>query len=136
MVYFTADEVMQLNERYHYPLKTDKEFDSLMKLVGGQPYLVRQSLYSMVKHNCNMPELETMAAQEIGPFGDHLRQFLWRFEEHPEVRNTFRDILHGRTCNNETHFQRLRAAGLIKGATRHEAEVRCELYHEYFKKHL
>ncbi len=134
--HFTREQVQDLNARHHHPLKTGEEIQGLMDLVGGQPYLVRQALYGMVKGGFALPELQRRALQENGPFGDHLRHFLWRFQGQPELQQSFRGILYRRGCENEKHFQGLRAAGLVKGDTRDSAQVRCKLYEDYFKKHL
>jgi hypothetical protein len=45
-------------------------------------------------------------------------------------------VLHHGVCEDEMDFQRLLAAGLIEGHGRNAAEPRCELYHDYFRKHL
>jgi hypothetical protein len=44
---FTLTEVENLNEIHGRPLQSRAEAGDLMRLVGGHPYLVRQSLYSI-----------------------------------------------------------------------------------------
>lgn len=133
---FAASQVERLNKLHHYPLKSAEEIEELLSLVGGQPFLVRQALYCMVKGDLSLEALKKQAKEENGPFGDHLRHFLWKFQEFPAVQQSFREILYERPCINEIHFQRLRAAGLVKGATRDTVSVSCRLYQDYFKKHL
>jgi hypothetical protein len=39
-------------------------------------------------------------------------------------------------CDSEDDFQRLRAGGLLDGASRQTAQPRCQLYKTYLEKHL
>jgi hypothetical protein len=132
---FNDDQVTALNDRHNRPLKTDKEIRELTKLLGGQPYLVRQALYVMFDSKLSLMELRNVASNESGPFGDHLRRHIWALNKDTKLRNALRQILLGRECEDEMHFQRLRASGLICGENRLSAQIRCELYAEYFRLH-
>ena len=52
-----------------------------------------------------------------------------------KLKNSLRQILLGKGCEDEMRFQRLRAAGLIRGEDRRSAQILCELYARYFKQH-
>ena len=133
---FNADQVSELNAKHGAPLKEDREIKDLMELVGGHPYLVRQAFYTLVSNDWAMSELKKVATDEQGPFGDHLRQYQWRLQKNKPLKDALRQIIYERECDDESDFQRLSAAGLVKGEDRKSVEIRCALYKEYFKKHL
>lgn len=133
---FDFQQVKELNAKHGIPLKTDGEIQELIDLTGGQPYLVRLALYMAVKSNYNISRLKETAAGDRGPFGDHLRQILWRLQGEKVLSQCLRQVLRKGTCDYEPHFLRLRSAGLIKGETRDKVQMRCRLYEDYFRKHL
>ncbi|MGH9754902.1 MAG: AAA-like domain-containing protein [Blastocatellia bacterium] len=133
---FDEAQVTELNERHGGVLKTAGEIEELMKLLGGQPYLIRQALYALATDaGLSLAKLKKIAPSESGPFGDHLRRYNWLLQESGELKDALRRVLRDNRCDDERLFQRLRAAGLIRGETRHDAKIRCQLYAEYFKKH-
>jgi hypothetical protein len=133
---FDFNQVSELNVRHGAPLKTEDEVKQLMDLIGAQPYLVRQALYTLVTKRWGMTQLEKVAAEETGPFSDHLRRHIWLLQANQELKRTMQQILHNGACDEELHFERLRAAGLVQGTTRHAVHMRCKLYKIYFSRHL
>lgn len=133
---FDFQQVKELNARHGRPLKTDGEIRELIELTGGQPYLMRLALYTMVKNNYSISQLKETAAGDRGLFGDHLRQILWRLQGKKGLSDSLHQILRKGMCDYETHFLRLRSAGLIKGETRDRVQMRCQLYEDYLRKHL
>jgi hypothetical protein len=132
---FDETQIAELNDKHGRPLKTAAEIQGLMELLGGQPYLVRQALYVLFDSKLTLAQLQTAAADESGPFGDHLRRHTWALQKDKRLKAAIRQILLGNGCDDELDFQRLRAAGLIRGETRRTAQIRCQLYAEYFKNH-
>jgi AAA domain-containing protein/TIR domain-containing protein len=129
---FSAAEVRDLVLRHHL----DTDVGALMRLVGGHPYLVRSALYSLKMSAGELRHLGDPVAMEHGPFGDHLQHLLKFVTKNEELHHAFRTVLdHGR-CPTERAFQRLFGAGLIAGESREAAVPRCELYRQYFSKHL
>ena len=133
---FDTRQVKELNAAHGSPLKTDGEIRQLLELTGGQPYLVRLALYMAVKSNYGISQLKEKAAQDRGPFGDHLRQILWRLQGKNGLSDSLRQVLRKGMCDYEPHFLRLRSAGVIKGETRDKVQMRCRLYEDYLRKHL
>jgi len=80
--------------------------------------------------------LDEEAANSEGPFGDHLKRYLFGFDRDPKLKAAFKNILQSRKCDEEGHFQRLTAVGLVEGPDRRSARVRCRLYQRYFSEHL
>jgi hypothetical protein len=133
---FTRDQVAALNRAYGVPLKTDKSLDELYDLVGGHPYLIRQALYMLKNQNLSMSELGRTAISDTGPFGDHLRRWIWYLQDNQDLKRELAQVFTEGTCRDEVNFQRLKAAGLIIGDSRNTSRARCRLYQAYFSKHL
>jgi len=109
---------------------------SLNSLIGGQPYLVRQSLYALSKNRWKLGDLEKVAIEERGPFGDHLRQFVWSLRGDRALTASLQQVLRRGTCDHETHFLKLLAAGLVRGTDRSNTRIRYDLYARYLERHL
>lgn len=133
---FDVFQVKESNAKYGCPLKTDIEIGELLNLTGGQPFLVCAALYTMLKDNYTISQLKEAAIEDIGSFSDHLRRFVWLLQEEKELKDTLRQVLRCGTFDDEIHFIRLRSAGLVKGKTRQTVKMRCQLYSDYFRKHL
>lgn len=134
---FDEAQVTELNERHGGKLKTTDDVKELMKLLGGQPYLIRQALYALATDaGLSLAKLKEIAPSESGLFGDHLRRYNWLLQESRELKEALRQTLRENRCDDERLFQRLRAAGLIRSEMRQDAKIRCQLYAEYFKRHL
>jgi AAA domain-containing protein/TIR domain-containing protein len=124
-------QVHHLNGRYGGVL-SDPEVGELYELIGGQPFLVRQALYTLRTQGGSWRELASQAIAMDGPFGDHLRRLSWVLSQQPGLRHALLEILRDRTCADERDFQRLHAAGLVAGPSR----MRCSLYARYLDKGL
>jgi hypothetical protein len=133
---FTLTEVENLNEIHGRPLQSRAEAGDLMRLVGGHPYLVRQSLYSIRTRLESLQALKQVAVEESGPFGDHLRRHLWVLREREQLRKALKQVIREGRCSDELDFQRLRAGGMLDGDSHESARLRCDLYRQYFAKHL
>jgi hypothetical protein len=133
---FTREEVADLNDRHGRPLHSPDEIAGLMELVGGHPYLIRQALYVQATERWPLTRLREEAAKDTGPFGDHLRRHLWALHQNERLHDVVAKIARGAGCEDETLFQRLLAAGLVSGETRATARLRCDLYKQYFSRHL
>lgn len=133
---FSHAEVMELNARYGGRRRGNEEMRLLTGLLGGHPFLLRQALFTLASSNMSVRELLDVAASETGPFGDHLRRYVWFMQQSEGLRRVLREVLRRNACDSEADFQRLKAAGLVKGETRHALQMRCRLYSDYFRKHL
>jgi len=133
---FDMVQVQEANQIHGSPLHTGVELRELLDLTGGQPYLVRLALNRLVKTGCSLAQLLEGAADDRGPFGDHLRQILWRLQGNKELSLSLRQVLRTGACDHEPHFLLLRRAGLVKGDSRHQLTMRCGLYEAYLRKHL
>jgi hypothetical protein len=133
---FTQDEVAGLNARYGNPLQAEEEIDSLMERVGGQPYLVRRSLYAMAVEGVPLDKLLADSATDHGIFSDHLRRFYLSLHRDRELEKAMRNFIQRGKELTVDQFHRLRSAGLVVGEARQDAVVRCGIYNDYLKRHL
>ena len=131
---FSAAQVHTLNENHGQPLNTIEE-QRLMQLVNGHPYLVRKALYLVASGRLTAQALFATAADETGPFGDHLKYHLFRMYGNPALVQGFLTILKKQTCEDERLYFRLHGAGLVNREGQ-SVFPRCQLYANYFKEHL
>ncbi|HQR38911.1 MAG TPA: AAA-like domain-containing protein [Blastocatellia bacterium] len=132
---FTLAEVAEANRRHGSPLVDDKDVATFYALVGGQPYLVAQGLYTL---HAGMPldELVTRASSVDGPFGDHLHRTLLLVAREPVLVEALRHVLERTATPNEEAFYRLRSAGVLLGDSAYDARPRCLLYAIYLERNL
>jgi len=133
---FSTKQVADLNERYAGPLCGEAEVTRLCKLVGGHPYLVRRCLHEMKTRKLNIEELEVEADRDDGLFGDHLDRMRVALQKDAGLLAVVRGLLIGESALMPEAFSRLRAAGVILGASPFEARFRCRLYESYLRRHL
>jgi len=77
-----------------------------------------------------------VAADDQGPFGDHLRSRLWSLRNNTRLQRAVTGVIRDRSCADEHDFQALVAGGFICGDSRDHVDMRCDLYRQYFLKHL
>jgi hypothetical protein len=133
---FNASEIWELNRPYGEPLSGNDEVEALLELTGGHPFLVRQALFTMSTGDFSLSQLNGVASEEKGPFGDHLRSYSWRLRSEKGLMESLKEILRKGSCEFETHFLRLRSSGLIKGESASRAQLRCKIYKDYFQRHF
>ncbi len=131
---FSATQVTQLNQRYGNPLRP-VEVDLLVDLLGGHPYLTRKAVYLVHSGRFRFDQLMTNASEDDGPFGDHLRNHLFRMTDQPELKEALVSVIRHHRCADEHAFFRLKGAGLIR---RQGTDVlpRNRLYSDYFGKRI
>lgn len=131
---FTPEQVGDLNRRHGSPLSAGQTAQ-VSELLGGQPYLTRKALYLVAGGHATFEELIKNSGEDDGPFGDHLRNHLFRMSGHPELKSGLLQVVRHHRCADENTFFRLRGAGLVR---RRGSEVvpRNALYADYFGKRL
>ena len=134
LIDFTPEQVTNLNYRHGSPL-TPKQESELMALVGGHPYLIRRALYLVASERISVANLFTHAAEDRGPFGDHLRHHLFRLGRSHELINGLTQIIRYRQCQNEQVFFRLHGAGLVRRENQNVVP-RYRLYTDFFQGRL
>jgi hypothetical protein len=131
---FTPDQVSDLNRRHGSPL-TKGQGDQIAELLGGHPYLTRKALYLVAGKRATFDEIVKNACEDDGPFGDHLRNHLFRLSDYRELKSGLMQVTKYQRCPDEHVFFRLRGAGLVKRVG-NDVLPRNSLYAEYFGKRL
>jgi DNA-binding winged helix-turn-helix (wHTH) protein len=131
-----ASQVDELNERYGSPLATVTERADFFALVGGNPYLVRRGLHELVTQNLSLATLTDTATSADGPYGDHLRRWLYLLQREPNLLDGIANFLHKRESLTASQFHRLRSIGLLAGEAAATANIRCALYERYLREQL
>ncbi len=131
---FNEAQVRDLNRRHGAPV-SDADFPQLLSLLGGQPYLTRQALYTLAIKQLAWADLTYEATLDNGPFGDHLRRQQWLLHDEPALKAAFKQIIEQNHCADPSAQFRLLQAGLIK-ASGDMCACRCDLYRLYFKDKL
>jgi hypothetical protein len=131
---FSPEQVADLNRRHGSPLTLAQE-QQLIALLGGHPYLVRRALYLVASQRISPADLFSQATDDRGPFGDHLRNHLFRLHGKADLIQGLRQVIRHHTCPDERVFFRLRGAGLVRREGR-EVWPRCQLYADFFRERL
>jgi hypothetical protein len=133
---FTVPQVTALNDRYGTPLRNSTEVRRFYDLVAGQPYLVRRGLHAMAADELPLDVLETQAAEDDGPFGDHLRRLLDMLSRNEEHCQAVRAVLQRHPCPTPESFYHLRRGGALIGRNEKDARLRCPVYTRYLGRYL
>jgi hypothetical protein len=134
LVDFTLGQVSELNHRHHDPL-TDAQVRQLYDLLLGHPYLTRRALYLIASQRSTFAEMINNACEDNGPFGDHLRNYLFRMGTQDKLKAGLIQVIKNQRCPDEHIFFQLRGAGLVKRVA-NDVIPRNPLYTDYFKKRL
>jgi class 3 adenylate cyclase len=128
---FSLDETEELNRRYESPLGSVADLERFWRLTGGHPYLCRRGLDVLIQRECTFADLEAIATDDEGPFGDQLRRMLVGVTNDSELVTEVQSVLRGSGALTPEGFYRLRSAGVLAGDGPRTARMRSELYGRY-----
>ncbi len=131
---FKMEQIFELNHRHHSPL-TEAQVKQLFDLLGGHPYLTRRALYLVASQRDTFAELLENACEDNGPFGDHLRNYLFRMGHQEKLKAGLAQVIKSQRCSDEHIFFQLRGAGLVRRVA-NDVVPRNPLYADYFRKRL
>ncbi|MEH2341138.1 MAG: AAA-like domain-containing protein [Nostoc sp.] len=137
---FTKEQVEDLAQRHGLDWTDDKDADSLMAMVGGNPYLVRLALYQLVGKGGfkgDLGQLLQQASTDAGIYNEYLRQYVLALRDEPELVDAFYEVI------NTTNYvkleprlaYKLQSLGLIN-LEGDRSTPACELYRLYFRQYL
>lgn len=128
---FTLEQVQDLAARYN--LEADQVTLPLLDLLGGIPYLTQLAFHHLTNHDVTLQQLKQMAIATDSPFSPHLRRRLSHLQEHPELLQTFAQVLQADAPIDVNLLQafRLQSLGLVK-LVNLQAAPACQLYRSYF----
>lgn len=129
---FTRLQLEDLAQRHRLQL-TAFQFEQLMTLTGGFPYLVRLVFYHSIQHQIPMDTLLQNATTNTGIFSEYLHNQLHSILQNPDLVDGFQQVIRSTlpiTLEQEVAFK-LKSLGLIYLENK-TATVSCGLYREYF----
>lgn len=129
---FTRLQLEDLAQR-HWLQLTAFQFEQLMALTGGFPYLVRLAFYHSVQHQIPMDTLLQNATTNTGIFSEYLHNQLHSILQNPDLVDGFQQVIRSTvpiTLEQEVAFK-LKSLGLIY-LENQTTTVSCGLYREYF----
>lgn len=131
---FTPRQVQDLVQRHGFVWQQD-QFEELMALLGGHPYLVRVALYHLARGRTTFDEFKRSASTEAGLYGNHLRRHLLSLQDthEPELLIAAKQVMFSREpVDVETIAGfKLLSMGLVK-LHGNEVTPLCDLYRQYF----
>ncbi|WP_298904104.1 AAA-like domain-containing protein [uncultured Nostoc sp.] len=129
---FTRLQLEDLAQRHGLQL-TALQFEQLMALTGGFPYLVRLAFYHSVQYQIPVDDILQNATNDTGIFSEHLHNQLHSLLQSPDLVDAFQQVISSTvaiTLEQEVAFK-LKSLGLIYLENKN-ATVSCGLYREYF----
>lgn len=133
---FNLQQMIDLNTRYGGPLTNYAVTETLHNLIGGQPFLTRCALDVLATGRESISSLLAHAADDEGPFSDHLKRVLIAVSRLPAVAEYIREVLTGAAHTRHDAYFRLVSAGILRQSADGQIRFRCDLYRIYLERHL
>jgi len=127
---FSLANTSDLNERCGSPIKRRQDLEALQNLLGGQPFLTHRALDIIASGQMTIETLLAKAADDEGPFEDHLKRILVSVTQMRAVWEALVSSLSTPDLTDSEGLQRLVAAGILVRKGRN-FELVCELYKRY-----
>jgi hypothetical protein len=129
---FSPNQALDLAERHGLKL-SEQDLSTLMKLVSGHPYLLRQAFYCLAQQDMTLHQLIETAATDAGIYHNHLHRHLQNLQQHPQLASAFDQVVKSTSAvelEQKLAFK-LHSMGLIK-LRGNQVMPSCELYQRYF----
>jgi hypothetical protein len=134
---FTLEQVQTLAQHYQLTSLNDSDFEELMLMFGGYPYLIQTAFAFLKTKEFSLKQLLEIYPTEQSPFISQLREILGILQKCPELAQAYREVLSQnqpvRLSTNETF--KLESLGLVR-VNNNECKPRCDLYRQYFTRNL
>ncbi|MGK7939459.1 MAG: AAA-like domain-containing protein [Crocosphaera sp.] len=136
----TEKQVDNLAQSYGLQWSINKT-KSLIKIVGGHPYLVKQAFENFQKLDNISWEISSEYLIESGIYENHFQRYLQYLKQYPNLQQSFQEII---LCNHSEKYdfdlsieqiKQLENLGLIKLQNK-KIKPRFQLYQEYFKQYF
>ncbi|MBD1921898.1 AAA-like domain-containing protein [Microcoleus sp. FACHB-831] len=133
---FTLLQVQDLATRYQLDWGT-QEVERLMKLIGGNPYLVQAALHHISCQDITLEQLLETATTEDGIYTDYLRRQLWNLQQYPNLVKALAQVVMSPTPVKLDPIQtfKLQSMGVVR-LLNSQVVPNCELYRQYFSDRL
>ncbi|MDJ0676354.1 MAG: AAA-like domain-containing protein [Calothrix sp. MO_167.B42] len=133
---FTQAQLQDLSQRHELDL-SNQQLESLLDLVGGNPYLLRLALYYIRHENITLEQVLQTSLSSPGIYSDHLQGQLLSLEREPELLVALTQVINSQT---PVEFElitalKLQSMGLVN-LQGNKATISCKLYLNYFRDRL
>ncbi|MBD2139757.1 AAA-like domain-containing protein [Anabaena sp. FACHB-1237] len=134
---FTQEQIEELARRYGLKWTVGKESAELMSLVGGHPALIQLALYYLYCGSTTLTNLIKEAIANGGIYRYHLQQYWVQLLGYPGLVKTYNEVVTTQESLviDPVHAHKLESLGLITFEG-DRVLPRCQLYRNYFAKHL
>ena len=134
---FTLEQVQTLAQHYQLTSLNASDFEALMLMFGGYPYLIQTAFAFLKTQEFSLKQLLEIYPTEQSPFISQLREILGILQKCPELAQAYREVISQnqpvRLSTNETF--KLESLGLVR-VNNNECKPRCDLYRQYFTRNL
>ena len=134
---FTPAQMAELNERYGSPLASEEDVLQLHELTGGHPHLARRAYDWLVTSRGSIEDLDEAAADEDGPFADHLRRLLLLVVSQDKA--TLEEVgrmIKGQEPGDARIMYKLAAGGLLRRGSAAKPLFRSPVYRRWLEARL
>ena len=137
---FNFEQVKELASRHQFQLEIkdlDRSIQTMMAMVGGYPYLVRQALYVLSTQKISLEQLLAEAPTPSGIYRTHLQTYFATLRQHPDLIEAFSQVVVEDSpiqINSEAAYK-LTSLGLVK-LTGKKVTPSCQLYRLHFRDYL
>lgn len=137
---FNPQQIIDLAQRHQLKWQDEgdnKDFQSLIAIIGGHPYLVRLALYHLKKYNLTLAQLLKEVSTETSIYRDILLRYLAILYDNPSLAKAFKQVVLSDNAVTLEPFvaYKLESLGLIS-LQGDEAIPSCQLYRLYFRDRL
>jgi hypothetical protein len=139
---FNFEQVKELANRHQYQFKLeiadlDQSLTSLMDMIGGFPYLIRQAFYALSTQEITMNQLLESAPTPSGIYRTHLQRHFSIFSKYPDLMHEYSQIVEAQSPIQVSTLisHKLSSIGLVK-LVGNQVIPSCQLYRLYFQNYL
>ncbi len=132
---WSIEMVGELALRYGLSL-ADEQLARVMDVLSGHPHLIRTALHHLA-NGMMLDDMLDRAADDDGPFADHLKSLLWYLRAQPELGDAAKTVMAAATpvrLGTEPAFK-LASLGLVR-LVGNDVQPARELYRRYFTERL
>ncbi|MEH2151947.1 AAA-like domain-containing protein [Nostoc sp.] len=131
---FTREQVQDFAQQHQLNLDTTV-IGSLIKLVGGHPYLLEIAFsHCKTYPDISLEQILTEGTTEAGIYAHHLREHWLNLQQHSELATAFKKVVNSTSpvLLEPILAYQLQSMGLVKFSG-NLVEIRCHLYRQYFR---
>jgi hypothetical protein len=137
---FNFEQVKELANRHQFKLEIadlDRSLTSLMEMVGGFPYLIRQAFYALSTQEITMNQLLEAAPTPSGIYRTHLQGHFSTLSQYPDLMKEYSQIVEAQSPLKVPTLisYKLSSIGVVK-LLGNQVIPSCQLYRLYFQHYL